>query len=140
MSAPCVCTTVRKANRALFRFYENALSQTELSVVQFAVLRLLERQGDMPLARIAEDQAMERTSLYRTLTPLLDSGAIRLTKADRGNVKIAGLTTKGRRQIARTLPHWDAAQREMLSKMGGERWAQIAETLLAVPALLTADE
>ncbi len=136
LKSPCVCTTVRKANRALFRFYESALAESDLSVVQFAILRSLEKSGDLPLSRIADDQVMERTSLYRTIKPLIDAGAVKLRDADRGKAKIASLTRRGRRLIQQTQPYWEAAQQSVVSKIGARQWERLSSVLLDVPELL----
>ena len=136
MPTPCVCTTVRKANRALFRFYENALAESELSVVQFAILRSLERNGATPLSRLAEDQVMERTSLYRTLAPLIDRGAVTLAAAERGRAKIARLTPAGERLSKEVLPCWDKAQRTAGKKIGADQWRSLSAVLLSIPDLL----
>lgn len=136
MISPCVCTTIRKANRALFRFFENAMAEADLSVVQFAILRSLERNGETPLSRIAEEQVMERTSLYRTIAPLLDSGAIQLRDADRGRAKIAALTSIGSRQIRGSLPYWESAQRIVVSRLGQDEWEHLSEVILSIPEIL----
>lgn len=140
MTSPCVCTTIRKANRALFRFYEQSMAEAELSVVQFAILRSLERNGAMPLSRIADEQAMERTSLYRTIAPLLETGAIRLRDADRGKAKIATLTRSGIRLIRRSLPYWQAAQQAVVTQLGEEDWDRLSKVILDIPAMLDAAE
>ena len=140
MISPCVCTTIRKANRALFRFYENAMAEAELSVVQFAILRSLERNGEMPLSRIAEEQVMERTSLYRTIEPLLENGAIRMRDADRGRAKIAALTNVGTRLIRRSLPYWESAQQAVLSKLGNDEWKKLSKVILEIPEMLSIAE
>ncbi|MEM7030019.1 MAG: MarR family winged helix-turn-helix transcriptional regulator [Chloroflexota bacterium] len=112
------------------------MTDADLSVVQFAILRSLQRAGELPLARIADQQAMERTSLYRTIAPLLDAGAIRLKDASRGKAKIASLTKTGERLIQSTLPHWQRAQSSVVATIGSKQWALLADTLLGIPELL----
>ena len=136
MTLPCVCTTVRKANRALFRFYEDALAEADLTIVQFAILRALQRNGDTPLPQIAEELVLERTSLYRTIAPLVDAGAIRLSDAKRGRSKIAKLTRRGERQIEQARPYWERAQASVVSKLGKTQWALLSEAMLGIPELL----
>lgn len=136
MISPCVCTTMRKANRALFRFYENAMAEAEVSVVQFAILRSLERNGEMPLSHIAQEQVMERTSLYRTIAPLIEKGAIRVRNADRGKAKIASLTKIGSRLIRRSLPYWESAQEIVVSKLGINAWKHLSQVILEIPEII----
>ncbi len=94
----CIFAMVRKANRVLFRRYQEALAPTGVSIVQLSLLRALERHGAMPLSRLAEHLAMERTSLYRTIDPLQKSENVTVKNADKGKVKIAELTKKDKKR------------------------------------------
>ena len=116
------------------------MAEAELSVVQFAILRSLERNGEMPLSQIAEEQAMERTSLYRTIAPLLANEAIRLRDADRGRAKIAALSKTGSRLIRQSLPYWESAQQIIVSELGRERWKHLSKVVLNIPELVAALE
>ncbi len=133
----CIFTAVRKANRVLFRRYQEALSPTGVSIVQLSILRALERHGPLSLARLAEDLSMERTSLYRTLEPLADSGAIKVTNADKGKSKIAELTRDGEATIKRVMPYWAKAQERVLKDIGidADNWHQLRQLLNSVATL-----
>jgi hypothetical protein len=61
----CVCTTMRRATRALTRAYDEALAPFGITVQQFAILRDIQRAPSLP--RLAEGLVMDRTSLYRAL-------------------------------------------------------------------------
>ena len=66
------CGAVREpfvgAARRLARTYDGALAGSGMNVTQFAVMRALERYMRMnPLSRVADDLAMERTSLVSGL-------------------------------------------------------------------------
>ena len=137
---PCVCTTIRKADRAIHRPYEAALQDAEVSIVQFALLRALQRNGDMRLPDLAADQWMDRTSLYRTMAPLVDHGAIQLQRAPTGNTKVATLTPRGERLIERTLPLWAQAQATVVSRIGQQHWQALAEEILNLPDVLALDD
>ena len=134
MTGPCICTTVRKASRALTRHYENAMAGSGLSVVQFSILRSLARRGEMSLSRLADELAMERTSLYRTIAPLFDRGLILLEPAPRGRIKIARLTGEGRRLLEQAAPYWEDAQRSIRSRIGADAWRALASALEEIPA------
>src|SRR5262249_5171925 len=66
-STPCACTTLRKAARAVTRFYDAAIERAGMTTTQFAVLRAAERAGTVTMSRVADDLVMDRTSLYRTV-------------------------------------------------------------------------
>src|SRR5262245_66145468 len=71
---PCACTTLRPASRILARAFDVALEPAGLSVTQLAVLRAIQRHASEPLTRVAEDLCMDRTSLYRAVTPMQRDG------------------------------------------------------------------
>ena len=139
-SLPCACTTVRKASRSLFRFYEAGLAESDLSVTQFALLRALERNGATPLSRLAEELVAERTSLYRMLKPLETAGLVATRDAETGRARIAELTARGRRQLSRAAGLWSATQQKAVERIGAARWAELSQLLLEIPELLTAED
>ncbi|MEM9305077.1 MAG: MarR family winged helix-turn-helix transcriptional regulator [Pseudomonadota bacterium] len=134
--APCVCTTIRKAGRALLRRYEAAVASTGVTITQFALLRALERNGPMPLSRLADEMVMERTSLYRTLEPLVATAAVAVEQAPVGRSKVASLTAEGSALIEQVLPHWAGAQRQVVDRIGADAWRALAASLLEIPELL----
>ena len=132
---PCIFTAVRKANRVLFRRYQEALSPTGVSIVQLSILRALERHGPLSLSRLAEDLAMERTSLYRTIEPLVESGAVKIDSDQKGKSKIAQLTPEGHATIARVMPYWAKAQDQILNEVNCDNWQDMHRLMNAVANL-----
>lgn len=131
----CIFTAVRKANRVLFRHYQDALSETGISIVQLSILRALERQGALTLSRLADDLAMERTSLYRTIEPLVEGGAVHVESASKGKSKVAKLTTEGHRAIERVMPSWAKAQERVLKEMASADLSDFQRILSAISNL-----
>lgn len=125
----CIFTAMRKANRVLFRRYQEALANTDTSIVQLSILRALERNGSMPLSRLSEDLVMERTSLYRTIAPMVKAGKINLIKADTGKTKVAELTATGLVTIEKVMPHWAKAQESIIKDSGIEEWESLRKML-----------
>ncbi len=116
----CIFTALRKVNRVLFRHYQSALAPSGLSIVQLSVLRALERNGPMTLSRLADNLAMERTSLYRTIKPLSKQKAIVVSHSGAGKANIATLTQEGSDTVERVLPCWEAAQSKILTEINQE--------------------
>ncbi len=125
----CIFTAMRKANRVLFRRYQEALANTDTSIVQLSILRALERNGPMPLARLSEDLVMERTSLYRTIEPMVNAGKINIIQSGTGKAKIAELTAKGIATIEQVMPYWAKAQESIIKDSGIEEWESLRKTL-----------
>jgi len=135
---PCACTTVRKANRALFRFYEDAMVGTGLSITQFSILRSLQRTGPCALSELANTLVMERTSLYRTIAPLLAQEAIVTTMVKTNKkIKVAALTSKGEALIEAALPNWSQAQETIIKTVGEDKWDALSSILIDIPALVS---
>ena len=133
----CIFTTVRKANRSLFRFYQDALSDADITIVQLAVLRALERKSPRSFPELSDDLVMERTSLYRTIKPLISMGAVEEFASDTGRTKHARLTSHGQLLIEKTMPYWQQAQNTILDEMGQKRWLEISDLLLALPSVIS---
>jgi DNA-binding MarR family transcriptional regulator len=131
----CIFTAVRKANRVLFRHYQEALSSTGVSIVQLSILRALERHGALSLSRLADDLAMERTSLYRTIEPLVESNAVQIDNADTGKSKIATLTAEGRKTIQRVMPYWAKAQGRVLEETNSDNLQGLHHLLKSISNL-----
>ena len=138
MKVPCACTTVRKANRALFRFYERAMEGSGMSITQFSIARTLDRNGPTPLSELAEELVMERTSLYRTIAPLNAIGAIDIEAAETGRAKFARLTCKGKKLMLSATPNWQRAQDIMINAIGESDWQKLSIALLKIPGLVDA--
>jgi DNA-binding MarR family transcriptional regulator len=136
MPLPCVCTTVRKANRALFRYYEEAMEGTGVTVTQFSILRDLQREGTSPLSRLADRLVMERTSLYRTIKPLESTGAISISNTKNRKIRVAQLTRSGQDLLQAVTPAWQRAQTRIVDALGADRWEALSTALLCMPEII----
>lgn len=111
------------------RVYDEALSETGLTIAQFSVLRHVARGGETPLSRLAEALVMDRTSLYRALAPLERQGWITVARAPQGRARIASLTDAGRAAMEAATAPWRAAQERLIGALGVADWTKL-ETLL----------
>ena len=68
--APCACTTLRRAARAVTAAYDAALAPSGLRITQFSILRRLARLGPLPVTRLAAEAALDRSTMGRNLNPL----------------------------------------------------------------------
>jgi DNA-binding MarR family transcriptional regulator len=126
--AACACTALRKASRAVTRMYDDALADTGMSIVQFSILRNLSRHGELPLMQLADLLVMERTTLYRALTPLERQSWV-LVAEGKGRAKTAVLTPQGRRTLSAAAPAWESAQRKLLDPFGFKEWTTLEGSL-----------
>ena len=134
---PCACTTLRKASRAVSRVYDDALAPVGMNVTQLAILREIGRAGDggIGLTPLARSLVMDKTSLYRGLGPLIRSGWVVVTEADKGRTKLVCLTTEGRRVKDAAAEPWKIAQSKVVEAFGVERWRTLHESIAELAAV-----
>ena len=72
----CACAKLRRSARIVSTLYDAALEPCGLSVVQFSLLRMLQRSGPSSLTQFAEAAGYDRTTLNRTLKPLEAAGLV----------------------------------------------------------------
>lgn len=137
MVLPCACTTLRKASRAVTRRYDEVMRPSGITATQLALLRAVDREGLVPMSRIAEGLVMDRTTLYRAVNPLLRDGF--LSYAPGGSdarAKCLVLTPAGRARMAEAGELWDRAQQGVLELIGPSRWQRISAELMELAALV----
>ncbi|KAA2236467.1 MarR family winged helix-turn-helix transcriptional regulator [Salinarimonas soli] len=110
----CACTTLRRITRRVTAAYDNALAPSGLRVTQFALLRILERSGDLSVVQLARAAALDRSTMGRNLDPLERRGlvAMRVGSADQRE-RIVTLTEEGSEAIKAATPYWRKAQAEV---------------------------
>jgi DNA-binding MarR family transcriptional regulator len=101
----------------LGRVYDADISPTGVNITQLAVLRCIARRSGEPLARIADELEMDRTSLYRAVAPMIRDGWI-ASNASAARYRSAKLTPKGRKLLASANREWGKVQNRILGKFG----------------------
>lgn len=130
--AVCACTSVRRASRALTQLYDAALAPCGLTVTQYAVLAKLARLGPTSLAPLAEEMAMDRTTLTRVLAPLRRRGLVGDGPGRDRRARVVALTAAGEEARAAARPHWAAVQRRIAGGLGRERYDALLGELAAL--------
>jgi DNA-binding MarR family transcriptional regulator len=134
---PCACATLRKASRSISRVYDAALAKGGLTSAQLPILRAISRQPWLPLSQLAAVMVMERTSLYRTLVPMIDSGwiAVKGSRVGEGRAKRVSLTCKGQTVTAAANVHWEVVQTRIVKTFGTKRWESLQQDIAELAAL-----
>jgi DNA-binding MarR family transcriptional regulator len=127
---PCACTTMRKATRALSRLYDDSLAPLGVTVAQFGILKAIWREPGLALSRLADDMVMDRTSLYRMLTPMTAAGWIAIASPTKGRAKTVTLTAEGESLLNDARQLWNGAQTRVVGTYGADRW-QVLESAIA---------
>lgn len=128
-ATPCACTSVRKAARVLARTFDSGLAHAGLNITQLAVLRAVLRHPDEPLTRVAEDLAMDRTSLYRALGAMEKQHWVAMRDGPDGRTRTAAVTRTGEAVLARADPYWANTQRALIEGFGVAQWQSLVMEL-----------
>jgi DNA-binding MarR family transcriptional regulator len=131
----CNCYAVRAAARHVTQAYDQFLSPAGLRTTQFSILAKLKRKGPLTINALADDMAMDRTTLGRNILPLERDGLIRIEPAasDR-RAKELHLTRVGEIRLQAARKGWSAAQAQFERVFGAKRAADLRALLRAVVA------
>jgi len=128
-TANCACFNVRKSARAVTQHFASFMNETGLKETQFSLLSVLAQAGTLPMGRLADVLLMDRTSLTRTLRPLLDKGYVEVAPGRDGRTREVQISQEGMRTLENALPHWAAAQDALLRSFGPAKWRELQQQL-----------
>jgi DNA-binding MarR family transcriptional regulator len=120
----CTGASVRRLARRLTSFYEHHMRSTGLKLSQYSVLAHLPRQPQS-LLELANRLEMDRTTLTRSLRPLVASGWVSEVPGDDARQRLLVLTAAGRRFRAEAQRSWKAAQLALEKQLGREIVAEL---------------
>ena len=131
----CACRNLRRTARAVTRLYDDALRPSGLRITQFTLLVAVGLSEPVPITRLADALALDRTTLARDLKPLSERGLLEITAGQDKRTRLVGLTAQGREAIGRAYPLWQHAQAHIVAGSGPDRWPLVASGLEEVAAL-----
>jgi DNA-binding MarR family transcriptional regulator len=126
---------VRRAARALTDLYDDALAPVGLKVTQFSVLRTVQRLDPVSISVLADEMALDRSTLGRNLQVLARRGLVVVTEGEDLRTRTAALTPHGEQVLGGALPLWEAMQQRVRRQLGADRVAALFEVLEQVEAL-----
>jgi DNA-binding MarR family transcriptional regulator len=128
----CAGGGLRRASRAISRFYGAAFAPLDLTATQFTLLVAVNLGGPIPLSRLAEFLVVDRTSLYRAVKPLVRRRCVRILPGRTERERTAALTDAGRRLLHEALPVWKKTQERFVGALGPDAWAALNSGLRQV--------
>ena len=128
-TVPCACTTTKKLSRVLGRIYDDVLAGSSINITQLAVIRCISRRTGEPLARVADELEMDRTSLYRAITPMIRDGWIVITSGTDARSRSAKVSRKGARIMAKAAGGWEEIQSRLIEGFGATEYAALMTEL-----------
>jgi DNA-binding MarR family transcriptional regulator len=134
---PCLCGDLRKASRAVSRFYDEELRGVGLRTTQYSLLQLLRRSGEVRQRDLAEVTLHDETTLTRNLRPLVDARWVAVRTGEDRREKWLKITAAGVAKLDEARPAWERAQRRMQALLPEGTW-QSLQAILPEVARLTA--
>ena len=121
-SSVCTWFRLRGPSRRVTQVYDHELASAGLSLNQYSILRRTEREPRV-LGGLAEELGMDRTTLTRNLSPLMDAGLLETVRGKDARQRVIALTEEGRVRLAAAKPLWHQAQ-SVIDTMLGEAAVQ----------------
>ncbi|MDR3440624.1 MarR family winged helix-turn-helix transcriptional regulator [Telmatospirillum sp.] len=125
----CTCFRLRRTTRKVTHLYDIHLQADGLTLTQYSLLSHLIRSPSPTIQQLAASMGMDRTSLTRTLAPLVARDMITIAPGDDRRSKIVQLTPNGRQIRDEAEGHWLAAQDEIAERLGANDLADLHRLL-----------
>lgn len=132
----CTCFQIRRAARKVTAIYDRHLADVGLTVTQWGLLANLAGKPPTPIGAFADVMAMDRTTLTRSIKPLIASGLMALTPGPDRRTRALALTAEGRTMVRRAYPTWRAAEMEVRAALGPKAVGALHDALRSSMALL----
>jgi DNA-binding MarR family transcriptional regulator len=133
MFTECYCTQFRRSANALSRIYDDELRAVGLKISQFSLLRGLDRLVEASLTEVANEVALDKTTISRNIKILIDAGWVEILPQQDARIKIARLSEAGRCKLRESEVHWRRAQqrveKEVMPYLNGPADERLLDTL-----------
>ncbi len=114
---PCTGARVRKVTRRMTSFYEEHMRAVGLRLSQYSVLATLSDEPQS-LLQLADRLEMDRTTLTRSLKPLMAGGWVAQVAGGDARLRLLVLTPDGKRFRKRAQVAWRGAQLALEARLG----------------------
>jgi DNA-binding MarR family transcriptional regulator len=130
----CACFNLRRASRAVTRFYDEVLEPGGLRSTGFAALIAIQIEGVPTLPRLSRVLGVDRSTLTRNLQHLVRSGLVKIGASAGSRTATAKLTPKGEKTLLACVPLWKVAQSRFEGHVGQKEWQAVLAALANVSA------
>lgn len=129
----CNASALRGASRRVSQVYDEILAPSGLRGTQYAVLNRIDRSGSTSLNELANDLAMDRSTLGHNLRPLERDGLVVLghDSSDR-RTRTISLSATGKQRLIEARPLWKKAHARFENAFGSVRAAQLRALLTEI--------
>jgi DNA-binding MarR family transcriptional regulator len=122
-----------RATRYVSRLYNQRLAGASVTVGQFGILLLLREHGPLTMAGLGKILVMERTSLLRSIKPLVSEGLVDQSRhAHYGVRRILALTDAGLERTKQGETYVTPAQLDLEKVYGSSRAMRLRKELFSL--------
>jgi DNA-binding MarR family transcriptional regulator len=113
--ATCLGYRTRKLARAVTRLYNDRLRPLGLNLTEMNLLAAIAAQGSVQPARLGRAMALEKSTLSRNSSRLVERGWVEVRDHPDGRGVLLTLTARGNKMLLRAVPVWKQAQQQAQS-------------------------
>jgi DNA-binding MarR family transcriptional regulator len=113
--ATCLGYRTRKVARAVTRLYNDRLRPLGLNLTEMNLLAAIAAQGSVQPARLGRAMALEKSTLSRNSSRLVERGWVEVRDHPDGRGVLLTLTARGNKMLLRAVPVWKQAQQQAQS-------------------------
>ncbi|HKZ72438.1 MAG TPA: MarR family transcriptional regulator [Steroidobacteraceae bacterium] len=121
----CVHRHIARTARVVGARFDEALATRGFTSGQFTTLMTLVRMGPLPIGRLAEELAMDASTVPRVIRPLIERGWVELAHGKDRRVRIVAATDEGVQRLTDALPTWERTQVEALASLEAQGWKEL---------------
>lgn len=136
----CLCLQMRQTSRRLSQLYDEYLQPSGLRLTQVSLLVAIVLAQVVPLTRLADILALDRTTLARNLKPLEREELVEALPGADKRVHLIRLTRQGYQRLLQALPYWKQAQDEVMARLGSSQWEILRADLHRLETQLSSSE
>ena len=130
---PCIYLSTRRAANALTAYYDRAMSELDITTNQFSIMIHIRTAKEIKIVDLAKKLKLEKSTLTRTLAPLIEQEYIHSRRGENRKEIILKLTDKGQEKMSQAFPVWCELQKEVIDFLGGKKEAEeFVEKLLRI--------
>lgn len=131
----CHCLKMRRSAENVIKFYDAVLEPSGITVRQYSLLSAISNHSGCNVRVLSEAALLDRSTLARSLKPLIKSGYIRDDKATGARDSVLVLTEKGESACKQASDLWKIAQHKFEEKLSDEQLTALEEALTVLQDL-----
>lgn len=116
--SPCYCMNIRRAAGTVSNIYDKFLAPIHISANQFSLLLNLKYLQVCSVTDLAIYIGLERTTVVRTIKPLIERRLITDISSDNQRNRKLTLTEEGKEKLSKALILWNDAQNFLKEYLG----------------------